>query len=170
MVPARYVLLDAMPVTANGKLDRRALPAPERGRAELALAYEPAVDELEQALCQAFAELLDIDRAGRHDNFFELGGSSLLAMKLSERIRGLPGNGGAVATTVIFGRPTPALLAAELRGQSDRTIDATRIARVTDRRAGMAYEPIAIVAMAGRFPGAPDVEADRKSTRLNSSH
>src|SRR3546814_6861215 len=76
MVPARYVLLDAMPVTANGKLDRRALPAPERGRPELAVAYEPAVDELEQALCQAFAELLDIDRAGRHDNFFELGGSS----------------------------------------------------------------------------------------------
>src|SRR3546814_20466337 len=79
-------------------------------------------------------------------------------MKLAERSRGLPGNGGALATTVIFGRPTPVLLAAELRGQSDRAIDATRIARVTDRRAGMADEPIAIVAMAGRFPGAADVE------------
>src|SRR3546814_13913210 len=76
----------------------------------------------------------------RHDNFFELGGSSLLAMKLAERIRGLPGNGGALATTVIFGRPTPALLAAELRGQSNRTIDATRIPRVTGRRAGLAAE------------------------------
>src|SRR3546814_10746848 len=95
-------------------------------------------------------------------------GSSLLAMKLAERIRGLPGNGGAVATTVIFGRPTPALLAAELRGQSDRTIDATRIARVTDRRAGMAYEPIAIVAMAGRFPGAPDVRSDEHTSELQS--
>src|SRR3546814_14168990 len=77
-------------------------------------------------------------------------------MKLAERSRGLPGNGGALATTVIFGRPTPVLLAAELRGQSDRAIDATRIARVTDRRAGMADEPIAIVAMAGRFPCAAD--------------
>src|SRR3546814_17363131 len=84
-------------------------------------------------------------------------------MKLAERIRGLPGNGGAVATTVIFGRPTPALLAAELRGQSDRTIDATRIARVTARRAGMAYEPIAIVAMAGRFPGERKREVQGKS-------
>src|SRR3546814_10641785 len=83
----------------------------------------------------------------------------LLSMKLAERIRGRPWNGGAVATTVIFGRATPALLAAELRGQSDRTIDATCIARVTDRRAGMADGPIAIVAMAGRFPGAADVEA-----------
>src|SRR3546814_5403983 len=122
MVPARYVLLDAMPVTANGKLDRRALPAPERGRPALAVAYETAVDELEQALCQAFAELLDIDRARRHDNFFALGVSSLLAMTLAERIHGLPGNGGAVATTVSFGRPPPALLGAELRGESDRTI------------------------------------------------
>src|SRR3546814_9684610 len=158
MVPARDVLLDAMPVTANGKLDRRALPAPERGRPELAVAYGPAVDELEQAFGQAFAELLDVDRAGRHDNFFELGGSSLLAMKLAERIRGLPGNGGALATTVIFGRPTPVLLAAELRGQSDRAIDATRIARVTDRRAGMADEPIPIVRSEEHFPGATAVE------------
>src|SRR3546814_17905567 len=80
-------------------------------------------------------------------------------MKRAERIRGRHGNGGAVATTVIFGRPTPALLAAELRGQTDRTIDATRIARVTDPPAGMTYEPIAIVAMAGRFPCHPDVES-----------
>ncbi|MDN5782055.1 MAG: amino acid adenylation domain-containing protein, partial [Luteimonas sp.] len=158
MLPARYVRLDAMPVTANGKLDRRALPAPGRGRPELAVACEPGADALEQALCQAFAELLDIDRAGRHDNFFELGGSSLLAVKLAERVRHMPG-GGALATTAIFGRPTPALLAAELRGQASRAIDATRISRAANRRSGIADEPIAIVAMAGRFPGAADVEA-----------
>src|SRR3546814_12826347 len=87
MVPARYVLLDAMPVTANGKLARPALPAPERGRPELAVAYEPAVDELEQALCQAFAELLGLARAGSHDTFFELAGSSLLALQLAARIQ-----------------------------------------------------------------------------------
>src|SRR3546814_13087391 len=80
-------------------------------------------------------------------------------MKLAERIRGLPGNGGALATTVIFGRPTPALLAAELRGQSNRTIDATRIARVPGRRAGTADEPIPIVPLAGRLAGAADAEA-----------
>src|SRR3546814_15111227 len=134
---------------------RRALPAPERGRPELAVAYEPAVDELEQALCQAFAELLDIDRAGRHDNFFELGGSSLLAMKLAERIRGLPGTGGAVATTVIFGPPTPALLAPELRGTSDCPIDPTRISRFTDPGAGRAYDTCATAALAGPYPRPP---------------
>jgi amino acid adenylation domain-containing protein len=159
MVPARYVRLDAMPVTANGKLDRRALPAPGRGRPELAVACEPGADALEQALCQAFAELLDIDRAGRHDNFFELGGSSLLAVRLAERVRRMPGHGGTLATTAIFGRPTPAQLATELRGQASRVIDAARISRGNDRHAGGADEPIAIVAMAGRFPGAADVEA-----------
>src|SRR3546814_11141 len=91
MVPARYVLLDAMPVTANGKLDRRALPAPERGRPELAVAYEPAVDALEPALCQAFAEPLDVDRTGRHAHLLVPGGSSLLTLKRAARIRALPG-------------------------------------------------------------------------------
>src|SRR3546814_17357893 len=81
-------------------------------------------------------------------------------MKLAERIRGLPGNGDAVATTVIFGRPTPALLAAELRGKSDRTIDATRIERVTERLAVLASKPIPMSVIAGRFPGYTNRKSD----------
>src|SRR5690606_14729206 len=161
MLPARYVRLDAMPVTGNGKLDRRALPAPDRGRPELAVAFEPPVDALERALCEAYAALLDTDGVGRHDKFFELGGSSLLATKLAEHIRRMPGHAGPFAVTAIFASPTPAALAAALRGgNSDGAIDATRVARGHRERGGDAVdEPIAVVAMAGRFPGAADGEA-----------
>ncbi|MBJ7574535.1 amino acid adenylation domain-containing protein [Luteimonas sp. MC1828] len=161
MLPARYMRLDAMPVTGNGKLDRRALPVPDRARPELAVAFEPAVDALERTVSEACAELLDIDRVGRHDNFFELGGSSLLATKLAERIRHASGHAGPLAVTAIFANPTPATLAAALRGgHGDGAIDATRVARGRREHGGdAADEPIAIVAMAGRFPGAADVEA-----------
>jgi amino acid adenylation domain-containing protein len=170
MVPARYVVLDAMPVTANGKLDRRALPAPDRSRPELAAAYEPPVDAVERALCAAFAALLDIDAVGRHDNFFELGGNSLLAVRLIENLRGehairacLAADAAPIATTLLFRHPTPAAFAAALRTKTDAddtAIDPARLSRGRRDAAGEALaEPIAIIAMAGRFPGARDVEA-----------
>lgn len=161
MVPARYVALKAMPVTANGKLDRRALPAPDRSRPELAVAYEQGIDTRERRICGAFAELLDIERVGRHDNFFELGGSSLLATRLVERIRELEPDVAALAVTRVFARPTPAALAAELgrKGQSDAEASRIDPRRVSHERDAPPDESVAIVAMAGRFPGAHDVES-----------
>ncbi|MCE5234134.1 MAG: amino acid adenylation domain-containing protein, partial [Xanthomonadaceae bacterium] len=158
MVPASYVFLDALPVTANGKLDRRALPAPARTRPELAEAYEAPADALERRLCEAFAAALEIDRVGRRDNFFELGGTSLLAVRLLERLRR---DGTAdIAATAFFREPTPAALAAAARGEgAHAAIEASRMGRRSAGAAGEANEPIAIVAMAGRFPGAADVEA-----------
>ncbi|WP_062537154.1 type I polyketide synthase, partial [Mizugakiibacter sediminis] len=156
MVPASWVFLDALPVTANGKLDRRALPAPARTRPELAEAYEAPADALEQRLCAAFAAALEIDRAGRRDNFFALGGTSLLAVRLLERLRR---DGVAdIATTTFFRAPTPAALAAAARGEdAPAAIEASRMGR-RGGAGGGEDEPIAIVAMAGRFPGAADVE------------
>src|SRR6201999_277408 len=86
MVPAAYVHLDALPLTLNGKLDRKALPAPESD-AYLAHVYEAPQGETETALAAIWADGLRIDRVGRHDNFFELGGHSLLAVTLMERMR-----------------------------------------------------------------------------------
>lgn len=86
MVPAAYVPLQALPLTANGKLDRRALPAPDRG-AYAARAYEAPLGEVENALAGIWQELLKTARIGRNDNFFELGGHSLLALSLIERLR-----------------------------------------------------------------------------------
>ncbi len=85
MVPAAYVRLDALPLTPNGKLDRRALPAPEGG-AFAARAYEAPEGEIEEALAEVWAELLGVERVGRHDNFFELGGHSLLVVRLIDRM------------------------------------------------------------------------------------
>jgi amino acid adenylation domain-containing protein len=159
MLPAAFIDLDALPLTENGKLDRRALPAPARVRPELACAYEPPVGSMEHSLCASFGEVLAIDAVGRHDNFFDLGGDSLLAVRLLQRIRQAHPTEAAIPTSLLFHNPTPALLAAALGGGAKEGIEPSRFAGA--HRAGhhVAAEPIAIVAMAGRFPGAADVEA-----------
>ncbi|WP_431194437.1 amino acid adenylation domain-containing protein [Pseudomonas synxantha] len=84
MLPAAYVGLEAFPLTANGKLDRKALPAPDAlsGRG-----YEPPQGELETVLAVVWEELFKVERVGRHDDFFELGGHSLLALHLIENLQ-----------------------------------------------------------------------------------
>ncbi|WP_186156384.1 non-ribosomal peptide synthetase [Burkholderia gladioli] len=86
MVPAAFVRLDALPLTPNGKLDRRALPAPDQS-ALARQAYEAPQGEIEAALATIWAELLGVERVGRHDSFFALGGHSLLAIQVIERMR-----------------------------------------------------------------------------------
>ncbi|CRM28925.1 Gramicidin S synthase II [Pseudomonas sp. 31 R 17] len=86
MVPALFVHLEAMPLSPNGKLDRKALPAP--GMAALSVReYEAPEGDCEILLARLWAELLKVERVGRHDNFFELGGHSLLAVSLIGRLR-----------------------------------------------------------------------------------
>ncbi|WP_276320818.1 non-ribosomal peptide synthetase [Xanthomonas oryzae] len=86
MVPAAYVQLEALPLTANGKLDRRALPAPDAG-ALVVQAYAAPQGELEIGLAALWRELLGVEQVGRHDSFFALGGHSLLGVRLISRIR-----------------------------------------------------------------------------------
>ncbi|HEU0015837.1 MAG TPA: alpha/beta fold hydrolase, partial [Longimicrobium sp.] len=107
MVPAAYLRLDALPVTPNGKLDRRALPAPE-GDAYARHDYEAPVGETERALAEIWAEVLGLERVSRHDNFFELGGHSLLAMQLIAYMREVDLH---VEVQALFEAPTPAELA-----------------------------------------------------------
>jgi aryl carrier-like protein len=114
MVPAAYVRLDAMPLTPNGKLDRKALPAPE-GDAYARRGYEAPVGPVEEALAEIWSELLGVGRVGRWDNFFELGGHSLLIVKLIERMRRRDLH---VEVGTLFTRPAIAELAEAVGGSS----------------------------------------------------
>jgi acyl carrier protein len=88
MVPAVFVLLERLPVTANGKLDRAALPEPDAARPELEARYLAPADAVERRLAELWGEVLGLERVGVQDNFFsELGGHSLLATQLLSRIR-----------------------------------------------------------------------------------
>ncbi|MDX2086329.1 MAG: amino acid adenylation domain-containing protein, partial [Kofleriaceae bacterium] len=86
MVPSAFVMLDAMPVTPNGKLDRKALPAPDQRAVGMRDFLAPRT-ETEHLLAAIWCELLDVERVGVHDSFLKLGGHSLLAMQMAMRIR-----------------------------------------------------------------------------------
>jgi arthrofactin-type cyclic lipopeptide synthetase B len=108
LVPAAYVRLQALPLTANGKLDRKALPEPDQ-MAWLSREYAAPQGSVEIALAQIWSDVLKVEQIGRHDNFFELGGHSLLAVTLIERMRQVD---LSTDVRVLFSQPTLAALAA----------------------------------------------------------
>ncbi|WP_200956244.1 alpha/beta fold hydrolase, partial [Lysobacter sp. Root983] len=86
MVPSAFMVLDAFPLTPNGKLDRQALPAPD-GSSRMQRGYEAPQGEIEQGLAEIWRSLLKVEQVGRHDHFFELGGHSLLVVQMTSQVR-----------------------------------------------------------------------------------
>jgi amino acid adenylation domain-containing protein len=113
MVPSAFVVLDKLPLTPNAKIDRKALPAPERSASDEA-AYVAPCTPTEEILAGIWAEVLKLERVGRDDNFFELGGHSLLAMQVAARVRGALGVD--LPLRKIFATQTIANLAAQMGG------------------------------------------------------
>jgi amino acid adenylation domain-containing protein/non-ribosomal peptide synthase protein (TIGR01720 family) len=109
MVPAAFVPLDAFPLTPNGKVDRKALPAPDSARPELERAYVAPRTIAETALARVWSQVLKVEPIGVHDNFFELGGDSILSIQVIARAN----QGGLTLTAKqLFQHPTIAELAA----------------------------------------------------------
>jgi hypothetical protein len=128
MVPAAYVRLAALPVTPNGKLDRRALPAPGPD-AYVVRDYEAPEGETETALAAMWADVLGVPRVGRHDHFFERGGHSLLAARLLMRIN--THTGANLALRDIFEAPVLAQLAARVLHAQLAQFDPAELAALT---------------------------------------
>jgi amino acid adenylation domain-containing protein len=107
MVPSAFVLLDAFPLTPNGKLDRQALPAPDQSSVA-ARTYVAPQGDMETLLAHLWQELLNLPQVGRNDQFFELGGHSLLVPSMTERLRR---SGLALEVRAVFDAPVLADLA-----------------------------------------------------------
>ena len=128
MVPSAFVELDALPLTANGKVDRRALLAPSDSRERLPnlkTVYVAPRDPIEQALAEMWGEILELKEVGIHDNFFELGGHSLFATQVVSRLREIFQI--EIPLRVLFEAPTVARLAQRIaltrrEGQPDSSV------------------------------------------------
>ncbi|MGQ5751058.1 amino acid adenylation domain-containing protein, partial [Serratia sp. IR-2025] len=108
--PSAWVVVAALPLSPNGKLDRRALPEPQGAQSQAA--YEAPQGEHETLLAGIWRELLNVEQVGRHDNFFELGGHSLLAVRLTNRLQQVEWQ---LPLQTLFANPTLLALAQQLR-------------------------------------------------------
>jgi amino acid adenylation domain-containing protein len=160
MVPASFIFLEAMPLSPNGKVDRKALPKGQLPRPALDQIYIAPHDKLEKTLCEIWKGLLNLEKVGINDNFFDLGGNSLLAMMTvvmleeQEEIN--------LSLVKLFQYPTVRTLAqyidANLRGEKTTDKDFDRVHSLAGQNRKSATADAAIVGLSGRFPGAYDVD------------
>ncbi len=160
MVPGAFGVLPELPLNTNRKVDRKALdalPEPLAERSEAAAFVAPAAG-LESAIAAIWREVLDREEVGSGDGFFDLGGHSLLLVRVQAKLRERLGE--EVSMVELFRHPTIATLAAYLEGRRG----GEALAAAAPRRPAVAPpqspadRAVAIVSMAGRFPGAPDLE------------
>jgi aspartate racemase len=116
MVPTTFVRMDRLPLSPNGKIDTKALPAPEQRSSEGQEAFLAPRDSVEQVLAQLWAKILKVNRVGLNDNFFELGGHSLLAVRIIVEIENIYGRRLPLAT--LLQAPTVGALAEVLRKEN----------------------------------------------------
>jgi acyl-CoA synthetase (AMP-forming)/AMP-acid ligase II/acyl carrier protein len=117
MVPSDLVVLDAFPLTPNGKIDRQALPAPERSRERAEEPYTAPESTLEETIARIWQEVLQVDTVGATDNFFDLGGHSLLAVQVTNRLTDVVQRDLSVVT--LFQYATVRTLAQHLEDEDD---------------------------------------------------
>ena len=152
MLPATFVIVRELPMTPNGKIDRRALPDPETHTSSAQKSMPRS--QLEQTLAAIWRAVLQIDHVGIDDNFFDLGGHSLLVAQVHSRLR--EQLGVELSMVDLFKYPTISVLAAHLQQAAHVSPQHTQPTR--NRQPEIEDAAIAIIGMAGRFPGASDIE------------
>ncbi|MCC5644520.1 amino acid adenylation domain-containing protein [Nostoc sp. CHAB 5824] len=139
MLPSAFVLMDTLPLTSNGKVDRQILPVPEQTRPDLEETFVTPRTPGEEILAEIWANILGLEKVGIHDNFFELGGHSLLIVKLFARLRAafqvdLP-------FQTLFGAPTVSTLAESLETACQASSSASIAHPVFDLKAEVVLDP-----------------------------
>jgi amino acid adenylation domain-containing protein/FkbM family methyltransferase len=119
MLPGAFVILDELPLTRNGKVDRSALPAPEKARREIGHDYVAPKTRVERVIAAVWQQALRLDRVGAHENFFELGGHSLLMVQVHGKLREALGR--EISMVEMFQHPTVSALARHLTREQDET-------------------------------------------------
>ncbi len=135
MIPSVFVFLDRMPLTPSGKVNRIALPAPDRTRPDTDAAYTAPRTPTEEALARIWADLLGLERVGVHDSFFELGGHSLLATQVTSHVRRI--FHVSVPLRRLFEAPTVAGLAQIIASQLDSVLPSGELAEALAQLEGM---------------------------------
>ncbi len=160
MHPSAYVLLKSLPLTPNGKVDRRSLPSPDQSRPELVTACLAPRIPVEELLAKIWREVLELRKIGVEDNFFDLGGNSLLLVEVRAKLENLIGQ--ELTMTELFQYPTIGSLAAHITRRKcgdpmDAEASQIQTAAGSIRSSSERESAIAIVGMAGKFPGARDL-------------
>ena len=150
MIPSVFVRLDKIPLTSNGKVDRRALPQPEDKRPELSKRYAGPRNETEYCVVQIWQEVLDVRPIGVHDNFFDLGGHSLAATRVVSRV--FEQYQLAIPLQSLFQSPTVAEMAAVIAEHQGKGLEASQLTAILDELESLS-----------------DVEAQRLVSEINLS-
>ncbi|NAS32279.1 amino acid adenylation domain-containing protein [Flavobacteriaceae bacterium R38] len=152
MIPSIFMWVDEFPITTNGKIDKEKLPAPEYVRPDSAPLFKKPRTKLEKDIASIWSEHLQIPGIGIDDNFFEMGGTSLLTQKVATLMRRRLKL--KVPVTKIYQYPTIALLSDYLEESSKEDSFTDYTTQRKDKISG----DVAIIGMAGRFPGATSIE------------
>jgi len=154
MIPSHFVQLEDLPKTSSGKIDRKILPKPEAKRPDFGVLYKRPSTAIEKKIAEVMIDVLQFDKIGLDDNFFELGGNSLLAQKMISQLKFQFKN--ALTITKLYQYPTIAGMASYLEegavSAEQQDADGKVRSPKKDRQA------IAVIGMAGRFPGADDID------------